>query len=411
MDLWPLSMRALPSSVTQLYLAFSGGLDSTVLLHRLLEYRHQYRIILWHINHGLQDNADAMEAFARSQANQYQLGIRVDKVNLDVDSGNIEAQARRQRYQMFSSVLTEQDALLTAHHVNDQSETLLLNMMRGSGPAGLRAIAAQKRLGQGILLRPLLDVTREQIHRYAEMQGLQWIEDPSNASLCFDRNYLRHQVLPVLLKRWPAAVQQLHRVCEWQNENHALLNDLAEIDYQSSYCQRPHSDYVCLSLCAMNHLSDARKKNLLRYWLKQHDKPLIGYKKLAQLIAQLQGRPDALPSIPGDGYTIRRFRGELYLVDKLPDVKLQPSYDVPTSGALNIAELGFRQTRASLLEAFDREDHGQTVQVRFRLDANVEPSHAHRLKRLFQRYRIPPWKRSSIPLVVIDGDLAGLHLL
>ena len=381
-----------------------------MLLHCLLPYRQKFTLVLWHINHGLQDSAAAMEAFARAQADQFNLDIRVDHVHLDKYSGNIEAQARQHRYRIFSAELTEHDALLTGHHANDQAETLLLNMMRGSGPSGLRAIAAQKPLGKGTLLRPLLDVTRDQIKQYAQAHQLQWIDDPSNELHCFDRNYLRHQVIPLLQQRWAATARQLHRVCEWQNESYALLHDLAQIDYQEARCQRPHSQHDCLSLPVLQGLSNARKKNLLRYWLKCHDKVLIGYKKLDQLINQVERRADASPAIEGEGYTIRRYQSALYLVDPLPVVELLESYLLPQQGEVQIDGLGFRQTRADLLQAFGKEDEGQKVELRFRHGENRAVQHGHRLKRLFQAHGVPPWTRSLIPQVVIDEELVGLWL-
>jgi len=172
MDQLPFSLHSLPTQVNRLYLAFSGGLDSVVLLHNLLRYRHRYQIVLWHINHGLQPEAKDMEAFSRAEATSLQLDIRVDHLELDASAGNVEATARRHRYDLFAARLTKRDALLTAHHANDQAETLMLNLMRGSGPSGLRAIARHKALGQGVLLRPLLDATREDIRKYAELHQL-----------------------------------------------------------------------------------------------------------------------------------------------------------------------------------------------------------------------------------------------
>jgi len=199
MSFLQLPFDRLPENTKKLYLAFSGGLDSSVLLHALINYRQQYQIIVWHINHGLLNNAKSMQDFASKQAEKYGLEFRLDNLNMDSSKGNLEAKARDHRYRLFENALSENDALLTAHHKNDQAETLLLNMMRGSGASGLRAIASQKPLGKGILLRPLLDHTRDDIKAYAQTHQLEWVEDPSNQNTRFDRNFLRHEVLPVLI--------------------------------------------------------------------------------------------------------------------------------------------------------------------------------------------------------------------
>jgi len=289
-----LPLDQLPQNTKKLYLAFSGGIDSIVLLHILLKYKEQYKIILWHINHGLQDCAKSMQDFARNQAHQFGLELRLDKLNMDSSESNLEAKARDHRYRLFEQTLTQNDVLLTAHHKNDQAETLLLNLMRGTGAAGLRAIATAKPLGKGLLFRPMIDFTREDIERYASRHKLEWIEDPTNKEIEFDRNYLRHQVLPAIINRWPSAINQLHRVSELQIESEQLQTDLAKIDFARAKVIKPFSKTSCLSVTFLDSVSVARKKNLIRYWIKQNNLCVIGYHKIQQLISQLDSRVDAI---------------------------------------------------------------------------------------------------------------------
>lgn len=406
-----LPLDKLPSHINRLFIAFSGGIDSNVLLHRLLEYKSQYTLMLWHINHGLQNNALSMEEYAVSQARTYALEYRIDRLSLNPGSGNLEAKARQQRYNLFSSALTCHDALLTAHHMNDQAETLLLNMMRGSGASGLRAIAMKKNLGKGILFRPLLNSTRQAIECYAAHHGLDWVNDPSNKSLHFDRNYIRHQVLPVLIKRWPSSVNQLHRVCEWQNENYSLMQELAQIDFHDSRAKKAFSVFSCLSIKSLLDLSDARKKNLIRHWLKQQGKPVIGYKKMHQLLSILDLRADASPVVEGDNYSIRIYQGFLYIVNHPPVYSLESSYSIATDADLEIPCIGFRQSRKSILKKLNRTDEGQNLRIQFRTQADMDSSHRHRLKRLFQRHKVPPWVRDITPLVIVDDELVDLWLV
>ena len=413
MSFLQLPFERLPENTKKLYLAFSGGLDSTVLLHALLEYQKQYQIIVWHINHGLQDNAKSMEDFARKQAEQFGLEFRLDCLNMDPTKGNLEAKARDHRYRLFEQALSENDVLLTAHHKNDQAETLLLNMMRGSGASGLRAIASQKILGQGILFRPLLSYTRDDIKAYAQTHQLEWIEDPSNKNTQFDRNYLRHEVLPAIIKRWPAAISQMQRVSELQNESDLLQTDLAQIDYAQAKVTKYYSKASCICIEVLNLLSAARKKNMIRYWIKVNNFPVIGFHKIEELLKQLKSRVDAMPVIEGNGFQIRMFKKRLYLVEESSDLDLNASYPVPDSGNLMIPSLNLSRSRADVFKYLKKSDEGESVVLKFRQlsDPGSATPHAHSLKRLFQKNQIPPWKRSSIPQIFLNDKLVGLWLL
>jgi len=407
-----LSLQRLPPDTRRLFLAYSGGMDSSVLLHTLTEYTSQYEIQLWHINHGLQENAMEMEQFAQQQAQQYGISFRVDRLHMDSSAGNLEATAREKRYQLFEQGLESGDVLLTAHHQNDQAETLLLNLMRGSGSAGLRAIACLRALGGGVLFRPLLGVSRNQIERYALAHRLRWIDDLSNKSLDYDRNYLRHQVLPKILQRWPSAIQQFQRVSELQNETEQLLFDLAKLDYACSAHNKPWSEKACLSVDSLGSLTGVRQKNLIRYWIKHHNLSVIGFHKLEQLVSQLESRDDAAPCVEGSGFSIRRYQKFLYLLTQMPDPELASCYRMPQSGRLEIPQIGFSQTRKSVFQLLKCSDTGQSLEFRFRLDGAVPAAgYSHRLKRLFQKHQVPPWIRPSIPQVYLNDELITLWLL
>jgi tRNA(Ile)-lysidine synthase len=407
-----LPLEKLPESINRLYLAFSSGIDSCVLLHRLLQQQHSYSLVLWHINHGLQTNALQMQQMACDLAERYQLEIRVDALNLDPESGNLEAVARQGRYDLFSQALTAQDALLTAHHMNDQAETLMLNLMRGSGSAGLRAIADLTRLGQGWLFRPLLNFQRETIEQYADQHGLQWVEDPSNESYKYDRNFLRHQILPRIKQRWPAVTQQLHRVSEWQREQHQLLQELAQIDLQD--CMRDHlfSSSPCLEINALRNLSVERQKNLIRFWVGSRHQQQPGFKKLQQVLRQISAAPDAMPLIQAQGYSLRCYDGLLFMVDDSQEPDLLQVYDVLEDKSLEIKALNIVTNRQQLLAKLKMSEEGQALALHFRTEqASTDASSSHRLKRLFQKYRVPPWLRNTTPQIYVDGKLTDLLLL
>lgn len=407
------SLKLLPAHSKRLLLAYSGGIDSTVLLHTLLEHRQQFSLVLWHINHGLQDNAQAMEDFARQQAARYHIEFRLDRLHMDAGSSNLEAHARELRYHRFERAMSDGDVLLTAHHKTDQAETLMLNLLRGSGSAGLRAIARIRSLDKGLLFRPLLDFTRDDVERYAALHGLEWVEDPSNCSLKHDRNYLRHQLFPTLVKRWPAAIEQFQRVSELQNESEQLHIDLARIDYSATKLVRPFSPVSCLSLEGLSALSVARQKNLIRFWIRHHDYAAFGFQRMEELLRQLHSRVDAMPVIEGSGYSIRIYKKALYLVATSSDLDLSPIYRFPSSGPLSIPEIGFSQTRSQIFSFLKRVDSGQSLSLHFRQQAHETSLHlhAHSLKRQFQKQQIPPWIRSLVPQIFVDDRLLALWLL
>lgn len=411
-NLFQLSFDKLPSGTKKLYLAYSGGIDSTVLLHLLLHYKEKYQLVLWHINHGLQSNAVSMEDFARSQASRYGLEFRLDKLCMNSAEGNLESKARDHRYRLFEQALAEDDVLLTAHHKNDQAETLLLNLMRGSGSTGLRAIARIKPLGKGLLFRPLINFNREDVERYASEHELEWIEDPSNKKIQFDRNYLRHEVFPAIIRRWPSAINQLQRVSELQIESEQLQSDLAQIDYVQAEVQKPFSQTSCISVEVLNSLSAARKKNMIRYWIKLNKFAVIGFHKIEELLKQLNSRVDAMPVIEGNNFQVRSYKNILYLVEK-SNLLLEESYKIPASGNLHIPALNFSQSRTDVFNYLNRVDEGEDVLLKFRQPIHTGQAmlHSHSLKRLFQKHQVPPWKRSSIPQIVLNNELVGLWLL
>ncbi|MGJ7548234.1 tRNA lysidine(34) synthetase TilS [Pseudomonas alloputida] len=255
------------------YIAFSGGLDSTVLLHLLANHARSHAsppLRALHIHHGLQSAADAWPAHCQSICDQ--LGIELQVIHVQVAPGaSLEQAARDARYAAFNCVLGPGDILFTAQHRDDQSETLLFRLLRGAGLRGLAAMPWQRPLGQGTLVRPLLDVSRQQLHDYAQAHGLSWIEDPSNSDTAFARNYLRSEVFPVLQQRWPQASQNLARCAEHLGEALGLLDELAQSDLaQAGEGASPAwAGLESLDLAVLGELSPARQRNALQYWLSR----------------------------------------------------------------------------------------------------------------------------------------------
>ncbi|MBH3342759.1 tRNA lysidine(34) synthetase TilS [Pseudomonas parafulva] len=253
------------------YVALSGGLDSTVLLHWLAAYARSHpapplRAI--HIHHGLQPAAQAWPAHCQRVCDD--LGVELQVIEVDVAPGpSLEQAARQARYAAFERVLAAGDMLFTGQHRDDQAETLLFRLLRGAGLRGLAAMPRERALGQGRLVRPLLGCSRQQLQGYAQAHALGWVEDPSNADTRFARNYLRREVLPSLVQRWPQAGQNLARAAEHLGEALSLLDELAENDLapvrQGAPAAWPGLD--SLDLAGLLALSPARQRNALQYWL------------------------------------------------------------------------------------------------------------------------------------------------
>ena len=250
------------------HIAFSGGLDSTVLLHLLANAKDLPPLSAIHIHHGLQAVADTWPMHCQSICDSLGVPLRIMRVHVQ-PGASLERAARDARYQAFAEVTGAGEVLLTGQHRDDQAETLLFRLLRGAGVRGLAAMPAHRPLAAGHLVRPLLDVSRVELEAYAHEHQLQWIEDPSNADSRFSRNYLRHRVLPTLTERWPQAVSSLARTAEYLCEAQTLLDELARMDLQVADQPSPFPwlTLPSLALAPLRELSDARQRNALRHWL------------------------------------------------------------------------------------------------------------------------------------------------
>ncbi|MFZ1873166.1 MAG: tRNA lysidine(34) synthetase TilS [Chania sp.] len=390
----------------QLLLAFSGGLDSSVLLHLLVQLRQQRPGMVLravHIHHGLSRFADEWVAHCQQQCEGWQVPLVVHHVQLDGLSGGIEAAARAARYAAFRETLMADEALLTAQHLDDQCETFLLALKRGSGPAGLSAMATEARLGSHSLLRPLLSVSRLQLEEYAKLHQLRWIEDDSNQDCRFDRNFLRLQVLPVLNERWPHFASAAARSASLCAEQEQLLDELlAEqltllLDEENS-----------LAIAGLQGCSPERRYALLRRWIALFGVTMPARDQLPRIWNEVAlSREDAEPQLQLGNYQIRRFRQRLYLLPLMADLRdRQLLWPQPTRlelpdglGALVCGE-GSNLVRAP--------QAGEQVSVRFSATGRVRiinRAGSRHIKKLWQELAIPPWQRERIPLIYYDEQL------
>ena len=390
----------------RIILAFSGGLDSCVLLHLLQKTTPSEKLLAWHVHHGLLDCADDMASFCQAKAAEYEIDFKLSHLNLDGSLSNLESIARNARYREFENGLIDSDLLLTAHHADDQLETFFLNLFRGSGSAGLRGIARQKTLSKNKVFRPLLEVSRNTLYDYAQRHAIEWFDDPSNQNDRFDRNYLRHQVIPGIKHRWPGMLKSIARVCQIQSETQQILNEVAESDYQ--LC---HLDSVRLDKDHLMKLSSVRQKNLILYWLRKNQLKSLPVGRLQSLVNQLQAQHQKNPRIQGDGYDIRIYDNQLFIVKPAEIAVAGGLYSFNQKKQLLIPWLNVCLYRKDVFQYLNIPDTNQKIQIGFRSDDQPHASDKHRLKRLFQKHRIPPWMRDRTPLVFIDGKFKDILIL
>jgi tRNA(Ile)-lysidine synthase len=393
--------------------AFSGGLDSTVLLHALAQLfaRHGTPIVAVHVNHALQPDADRWEGHCRRFAEALGVEYRSCRVAVpENDRRGPEGAARGIRYAAIGQLVQAGDHVLTAHHEEDQAETLLLNLLRGSGAAGLAGIGAVQPFGAGLLLRPLLEVPRAELEAYAKAHGLAWCDDPSNKDLRFDRNFLREEILPALARRWPAASARLCRSAGLLGETNELLAVLAELDLPAL-----GDDPGRLPVSGLRRLTPARQRNVLRQAIRRAGLPPAPATRLYQAVGELlPAPPDAQPAVAWPGGQLRRYRDTLYVQSDAELAVPSAALILQSDGRETFlgAGLGTLTLERGVAGGIDPRLVGDGLRIRFREGGEkLRPAgreHTLALKNLLQEAGVVPWMRGHIPLLYANGKLVAV---
>ena len=344
--------------------ALSGGVDSVVLLHRLR--RENPAVTALHVHHGLSPNADAWARFCRKSCKRLGVPLTIRKIKVVRKGKGLEAAAREARYAVFRNHAC--DVLVLAHHLDDQAETVLMNLLRGAGVRGASGMPQRARLGDKQLLRPLLNVSRESILAYARRHRLEWVEDESNADESLTRNFVRRRVAPLLEKRFPKWRESLAR--------------------------------------AARHFSKTEigKEDLLRKFLQSKGLKAPSERKLVEMLKQLTSGGKRT-RIEHDGAALRVYRGTVSLESATADSFAPIEWKGERRLRLPGGELHFRRTRGAGIDPKNR-----TLVVRRRGGGERLQPDARRprrtLKNLFQEAGVPPWQRDALPLVFCGGELA-----
>lgn len=393
---------------TRYVLAFSGGMDSTVLAHALRFADTGVPIIAVHIDHGLHDKSGDWSTHCEEFAESLGIEYCCRRVLVPQDTGKgLEAAAREARYAALMQELGHGDWLLSAHHREDQAETLLINLVRGSGPAGIAGIGAMRRFGPAWLARPLLQISRDELRAYADKHDLQWVQDPSNSDQRFDRNFLRHEILPRFRSRWPDIATRIQRSAAHAGEAAGLLTELAELDLEAlgGHPQR-------LPVDGLLALSSARLRNVLRHSIRKIGLSTPGRLQLERILEEvLPAREDAQPHVSWPGASVRRYRNGLYLLpEHLADVP--PTTTISKASIALGAGLGILHFEPDVDPGLSPRLVEQGLRLEVRQGGEefrpVGQAHTRKLKKLLQEEGVVPWMRDRVPLVYAGEQLVAV---
>ncbi|MGR6841541.1 tRNA lysidine(34) synthetase TilS [Aliivibrio wodanis] len=410
-----------PVSKPDLLVALSGGIDSMVLLRLASIYANERHLkcIAVHVNHGLSQHAFDWEGVCQAHCDFLSIDLYIERVQLTVTAqDSLEEVARKARYQVLDKYMQANSLLLTGQHQDDQVETFFLALKRGSGPAGLSSMPSITPLSNGYKCRPLLTVSRSDIEQYAQDNELKWVEDESNKDTRFDRNFLRHEIVPNLVQRWPSFASSVSRSAQLCAEQESLLSELLQPKLMAF-----QNTYQGISISQLNSESELARNMLLRLWLKQFAIPLPSQVQLWVLWNEVaKAKEDANPQLELGAIQLRRFQDNLYCLPQYQDLsawkkELSNTLDLPDalgrlifSTGVEERDLNNKNDEQSLLLRAPNQD--EKIEVRFNvlgLTAHPEArERSRKMKKLYQEYGIPSWQRTRLPMIFYNEELAAI---
>lgn len=396
-------------SNARVFVALSGGLDSVCLLHimAVAQKTAGFELIALHVDHGLQSCSAEWVQHCESLCEDLGLELRTTRLELADAS---ESSARSARYEWFREQVRYGDVLLTAHHQQDRAETILFNLLRGSGSAGLSSLRFDRPFFGARLLRPLLNSTKEDIQRYVQEHELKWVEDPSNATLDYARNQIRHNIVPALTEFRSDAIQNITRsACNLEQEN-SLLREIAIADL-AEVREQPKHAVDCshaLSTVDIAHLSPARQANLLRFWLGSLSLHIPSKAFMARLIDAIAQPPASTAVLQEEGCQFRFYRGFLYVMPAELETQSFQAVDwqnleQPIALFESQVQVGATQ---KLRQFFQSRGQGTLrLQPREALhNPQAVQGHSLNLKKWLQDAGVPPWRRQTLPILTLRQD-------
>jgi len=400
------NLHAVKQDIDACYVGFSGGLDSTVLLYLLARFRIEIpanKIAAIHIQHNLHQDCVSWSEHCQKVCKELDIPLHVIELAINNES-NLESNARNARYDAFARIIQKDDVLLLAHHLQDQAETVLMRLLRGCGILGLSAIPQQRKLHQGLIIRPLLNISRDLLLTFAQTHHLDWIDDPSNQDLKFTRNLVRHKIIPKLEFFFPKTQESLVRASKNAADAQILLDELAAQDLQNHTSNQWNwLNLPSLDVQKLQQLSYLRQQNLLRYFLRRFtlmpdSKHWHGFKCL------LNAKEDARPIWQLHEGKMLRANGKIwYLPNNWQDFQPQIQNWQNPQQPLSLIDNGIVEINDQLLI-------GDNYQIRYRIGGEKVDSKS--LKKLLNEHKIPHFVRFRIPLLYVDDKLvacANIH--
>ncbi len=398
------------SASGKFWIACSGGMDSSVLLH--LFYSNKNKIDqdmeIIYINHGLQEEANDWAVFCEKQSLQYDIPFtQLQVIEVCPKGSSVEAWAREKRYSLIEEVMNKNDVLFTAHHQDDQVETFFLQALRGAGPRGLASMPLVKKYAKALHARPLLKYSRSELKRYAEENNIIWKNDKSNLDVRYDRNYFRHKIMPVIEERWPAYRETINRLINHQKESRMLLDEVAKDDINLAQ----HKNMMSLDLDVIQNLSIERQKNLIFLWLKELNLNSPGSKNIDQIISDIiYSATEKSPCVNWENVEVRRYKNLLYAFKMMSEHDVNVEYTWKLENILDISDetLVAKSECGKGISKLKTENADFVIRYR-QGGEKIHPdnlSHSKTVKQLFQEQSVLPWLRDRIPLIYINSELA-----
>lgn len=406
--------------------AFSGGLDSSVLLHacvQLLSSSKITRLTALHVNHGLSDQADSWQDHCQEVCDSYQVPLLIKTFDLAQQGKTSELGARNARYSFFESCIKAKQILLVAHHQDDQVETALFRLFRGSGIHGMAGMPSYRPFSKGHLLRPFRDVEKSILKNYATLNQLSWVDDNSNLSTCYSRNFIRHEIVPLLETKWPRVSKAISKFSEIAREQSDILDEVAGADVI-----KIQLDENCLDISKLCRLSIARQKNLLHFWIRQRAGKSPASQDISEILKQvipskpncdsMDEKTDKKIIIRFAGIQIRSFDGVLFLFKNGQPEALRERIvwqDISRNLRIN--------SDIVIVSSKNGQRHGDNVRLRLPTAEEVvtvrarsggeiaKPTyrnHSTSLKLIYQEAKIPPWRREWLPIIYYNDRVVAV---
>jgi len=396
-----------------LWVAYSGGMDSHVLLHLLATHRHEFPqdIQVVHVDHQLQSQSADWAEHCQKITESLQLPFHLLKVTVrDIALTGMESAARSARYQAINKLIGNNGLLLTGQHLQDQSETLMLQLLRGAGTRGLGAMKVMSHWQKMPIVRPFLTISREDLLDYASSHQLHWIDDPSNQNTDIQRNFLRHQIWPLLQQRWPAINQNLARSAQNLQESQTLLDELAEEDLHIIDADPTEGSLHINKLLLLNA---SRQRNVLRFFMKELKMALPSRINLQRIVDEVcHAVVDAQPQVRWNHYIARRYQNKLYLSSAAHSVNPITSGLIYDQQPVLLDDERRLVWQAQKGQGIREELFSAGLSIQFRQGGEKiqlsGKAHHQSLKNLFQEWQIPVWQRDKIPLLFADKQLVAI---